>query len=80
MGTRGREDVGRDGDLGREEEEATGDTARLDMEVKGGAREKDGVQALEKVLGQAVPERVAAYFEAWSERASWGEVYAAGLH
>jgi len=36
--------------------------------------------ALEKELGQPVPEKIIAYFQAWSARPSWGEVYAAGLH
>jgi len=38
------------------------------------------VTALEKELGQPVPEKVVKYFQLWSERSSWTEVYSAGLH
>ncbi|KZT57074.1 hypothetical protein CALCODRAFT_550552 [Calocera cornea HHB12733] len=37
-------------------------------------------EALEKELGQKLPEKVASYLAAWAERAGWKAVYADGLH
>ena len=39
-----------------------------------------GLQAFELAFGRPVPEKVASYWNAWIQRASWKRVYAAGLH
>lgn len=41
---------------------------------------KESAAELEKELGQPVPEKVVAYFNAWSTRPAWKKVYAEGLH
>ena len=46
----------------------------------GGDAGKDGVHALEKELGVPVPDKVANYWAAWSERESWKITYREGLH
>jgi hypothetical protein len=40
----------------------------------------DDLAVLENELGEPIPEKLAAYWSAWSERPSWKEVYAPGLH
>lgn len=46
----------------------------------GGSQDKDGCKAFEKETKQAPDPKLAAYWAAWSERASWKTVYASGLH
>lgn len=48
--------------------------------TSGAQMDVDGLKALEKDLGKPVPQKFAAYWEAWSARPSWKEVYADGLH
>jgi len=47
--------------------------------VCGGTPSKDGYKALEKELKQAVPVKIAAYWEAWSERPGWQATYETSL-
>lgn len=53
--------------------------ARLTFLV-GGKPEKDAYKALEKETKTSVPSKVAAYWNAWAERASFKKVYENGLH
>jgi len=46
----------------------------------GGDAGKDGVKVLEKELEGPVPNKVANYWAAWSERESWKVTYREGLH
>ncbi|RPD63006.1 hypothetical protein L227DRAFT_599271 [Lentinus tigrinus ALCF2SS1-6] len=46
----------------------------------GGKPDKDGYKALEKETKKPVPAKVAAYWLAWAERASFKKVYENGLH
>ena len=48
--------------------------------ICGAGKTEEGTAALEKELGQDVPEKVVAYWNAWAARESWKEVYANGLH
>lgn len=48
--------------------------------ASGAQRSEEGLQAFEKAFGKKVSERLASYWNAWVDRASWKEVYAAGLH
>jgi len=48
--------------------------------ITGGDKEADGYKALEKELHAPVPEKVVAYWKAWSSRPSWAKVYAETLH
>lgn len=41
---------------------------------------KENVAELEKELGSPVPEKVVAYWNAWTARPAWKKVYAEGLH
>ena len=43
--------------------------------VLGAKSAADGLAVLEKSFGKAIPENVAAYWNAWSERESWKKVY-----
>ncbi|KAH7924867.1 hypothetical protein BV22DRAFT_1065965 [Leucogyrophana mollusca] len=52
--------------------------ARIAFVAGGG--DENGVTAMEKELGEVVPQKVARYWAAWSERQSWKTVYASGLH
>jgi hypothetical protein len=45
-----------------------------------GKGDVDGIQVLEKELGQKPPPKVVKYWAAWIERSSWKNVYADGLH
>ncbi|KAJ6576898.1 hypothetical protein DFH09DRAFT_914255 [Mycena vulgaris] len=46
-----------------------------------GARNvEDALAAFERAFGVPVPERLAAYWGAWTARESWKKVYAIGLH
>ncbi|KAF7346262.1 GST N-terminal domain-containing protein [Mycena sanguinolenta] len=48
--------------------------------IFGATTADEGVTALEKAYGAPVPVKVAAYWEAWTGRASWKKVYAKWLH
>ncbi|THH34117.1 hypothetical protein EUX98_g34 [Antrodiella citrinella] len=52
--------------------------ARITL-VTGGTPAKGGYKVLEKELKGPVPAKVAAYWEAWTERPGWKQVYAEGL-
>ncbi|KAJ7630660.1 hypothetical protein FB45DRAFT_748030 [Roridomyces roridus] len=49
--------------------------------VTAGAKSSgDALTAFEAAYGTPVPEKVAAYWNAWTARPSWQQVYAGGLH
>jgi hypothetical protein len=48
--------------------------------VCGSASTCMGKEMLEKELGEALPEKVGRYWDAWTDRESWKRVYRDGLH
>lgn len=48
--------------------------------ASGAKQTEQGLQALKKELGSEVPDKVASYWNAWSERESWKGVYGSALH
>ncbi|KAJ6508855.1 hypothetical protein C8R45DRAFT_969051 [Mycena sanguinolenta] len=48
--------------------------------IFGATAAEEGLAAFEKAYGAPVPAKVAAYWEAWTRRASWRKVYAKWLH
>jgi hypothetical protein len=48
--------------------------------VFGVKKTSEGLDALEDEFGEPVPRRLVTYWDAWSMRPSWQEVYREGLH
>lgn len=53
--------------------------ARIAM-TSGAHKSEEGIQKLQEAMGKPVPGSVKAYWERWSARSSWKEVYLATLH